>query len=167
MLINPLVPNLPFLYPLKTSESRTVFCCFHAVEKGCIGNEWVKESVCTYPRVIWNISKCNRKNLQRKLRLARVDDENFWKFRRLSLFCDTEPKMNISKVFIWHPGRRVSPGLLTCVAKYETFCKIKKTTRSIFFSGHTAIPQKKKKKIWRSFLRYCNGEASDLEQNWA
>ena len=40
--INPFVPNAPFLYPLKTSENRKVFWCFQRVEKGCIGNEWVK-----------------------------------------------------------------------------------------------------------------------------
>ena len=32
-LINPFVPNAPFLYPLKT--------CFQWVEKGRIRNEWV------------------------------------------------------------------------------------------------------------------------------
>ena len=31
----------PFSTPLKTSENRKVFC-FQGVEKGCIGNEWVK-----------------------------------------------------------------------------------------------------------------------------
>ena len=39
--INPFVPNAPFLYPLQTSENLTVFC-FQGVEKGYIGNEWVK-----------------------------------------------------------------------------------------------------------------------------
>ena len=33
--INPIVPNAPFLYPVKTSEN-----C-KGVEKGCIGDEWV------------------------------------------------------------------------------------------------------------------------------
>ena len=41
--INLFVLNDPFLYPLKTSENRKVFYCFQGVEKGCIGNEWVKE----------------------------------------------------------------------------------------------------------------------------
>ena len=40
--LNPLVPNAPFLYPLKTSENVTVFWCFQGVGKGCIGNKWVK-----------------------------------------------------------------------------------------------------------------------------
>ena len=40
--INPFVPNVPFLYLLKTSENLTVFGCFQGVEKGCIGNKWVK-----------------------------------------------------------------------------------------------------------------------------
>ena len=31
--INPFVPIVPFLYPLKTSENRTVFRCFQEVEK--------------------------------------------------------------------------------------------------------------------------------------
>ena len=40
--INPFVPNAPFLYHLKTLEKRKVFWCFLGVEKGCIGNKWVK-----------------------------------------------------------------------------------------------------------------------------
>ena len=40
--INPFVPTAPFLYPLKTSEHFTFFWCFQGVEKGYIGNEWVK-----------------------------------------------------------------------------------------------------------------------------
>ena len=40
---NPFVPNASFIYLLKTSENhRTVFC-FQEVEKGYIGNEWVKK----------------------------------------------------------------------------------------------------------------------------
>ena len=38
----PFVPNVLFLYPLKTSENLKVFWCFQGVEKGCIGNEQVK-----------------------------------------------------------------------------------------------------------------------------
>ena len=38
--INPFVPNAPFLYPLKTSEIFMVL--FLGLEKGCIGNRWVK-----------------------------------------------------------------------------------------------------------------------------
>ena len=37
-----LVPNAPILYLLKTSENRKVFSFFQGVEKGCIGNKWVK-----------------------------------------------------------------------------------------------------------------------------
>ena len=33
---NPLVPNEPFLYPLKTSENLTVFWYFHGVEKSSL-----------------------------------------------------------------------------------------------------------------------------------
>ena len=35
-------PNAPFLYPMKTAENLTVFCCFQGVDKECIGNKWVK-----------------------------------------------------------------------------------------------------------------------------
>ena len=42
LYINPFLPKEPFLYPLKTSENRKVFWCFQEVEKGGIGNEWVK-----------------------------------------------------------------------------------------------------------------------------
>ena len=40
--IKPFAPNASFLKPLKTSENLSVFC-FQRVEKGCIGNEWVKD----------------------------------------------------------------------------------------------------------------------------
>ena len=42
-LFNPFVPNVPFLYPLKTLENLTAFWCFQGVEKGCIGNKLVKQ----------------------------------------------------------------------------------------------------------------------------
>ena len=32
-------------YLLKTSSNLTVFSCFHGVEKGCIGKEWVKGKI--------------------------------------------------------------------------------------------------------------------------
>ena len=37
---NPLVPNVPFLYPLKTWKNRKGV--FRGVEKGCIESKWVK-----------------------------------------------------------------------------------------------------------------------------
>ena len=37
LVINPFVPNAPFLYPMKTSENLNVFCCFQEVEKGVLG----------------------------------------------------------------------------------------------------------------------------------
>ena len=39
VFFNSFVSNAPFLYPLKTSET---VISFQGVEKGCIGNEWVK-----------------------------------------------------------------------------------------------------------------------------
>ena len=47
---NPFVPNAFFLYPLKSSENLAVFWCFQGVEKGCIGNEWVKYMLATLQR---------------------------------------------------------------------------------------------------------------------
>ena len=41
-MVNPFVPNAPFLYPLKTSENLTFFGYFQSVGKGCTGNEWIK-----------------------------------------------------------------------------------------------------------------------------
>ena len=41
---NPFVPNAPFLYLLKISDNLTVFWCFQGVEKGYIGNEYVKNT---------------------------------------------------------------------------------------------------------------------------
>ena len=37
--VDPFVPNAPFIYPLKTSETLRFF---QGVEKRCIENEWVK-----------------------------------------------------------------------------------------------------------------------------
>ena len=39
--INSVVPNAPFLYPLKTSENLTVFWYFQRIEIGWIWNKWV------------------------------------------------------------------------------------------------------------------------------
>ena len=39
---NPFVPDTPSLYLLKTSENRKVCWCFQEVEKGYIGNKWIK-----------------------------------------------------------------------------------------------------------------------------
>ena len=41
-VLDPFVPNTPFLYPLKTSENRKVFRCFQGAEKGCIVNKWIQ-----------------------------------------------------------------------------------------------------------------------------
>ena len=46
--------NASFFYPLKTSENFTVFWCFQWVEKGCIGNEWVKLGPGVREK-IWNL----------------------------------------------------------------------------------------------------------------
>ena len=37
--LNPFVPNVLFLYALKTSENHKVFWCFQEAEKGCIRNK--------------------------------------------------------------------------------------------------------------------------------
>ena len=43
LMLNPFVPNAPFLYPLKTLEILKVFC-FQGIEKGCIGNKSVNST---------------------------------------------------------------------------------------------------------------------------
>ena len=52
-MFNPFVPNAPFLYPLKTSENLTVFSCFQGIEKGCIGNDWVKAGIANIEQKTW------------------------------------------------------------------------------------------------------------------
>ena len=42
VLVDQFVPNTLLLYPLRISKNFTVFWCFQGVEKGCIGNKWVK-----------------------------------------------------------------------------------------------------------------------------
>ena len=49
VVVNPFVPNAPFLYPLKTSEN--FFWCFQGVDKGCIGNEWVNHVFLSKPQI--------------------------------------------------------------------------------------------------------------------
>ena len=39
--VNPFFPNA-LLYPLKAQKNLQFFRCFQGVEKGCIGNNWVK-----------------------------------------------------------------------------------------------------------------------------
>ena len=51
LCFNPVVPNTPFLYPLKISGNLTVFLCFQGVENGCIGNEWVNYRSLTHRRI--------------------------------------------------------------------------------------------------------------------
>ena len=41
-LISSFVPNALILYPLQNSENHKVFLCLQKLEKGCIGNKWVK-----------------------------------------------------------------------------------------------------------------------------
>ena len=41
-MIDPFVSSAFFLYVLKISGTLTVFRCFQGVERGCIGNKWVK-----------------------------------------------------------------------------------------------------------------------------
>ena len=50
LLFNSFVPNVPFFYPLKALEKRKVFWCFQGVEKGYIGNIWIKISYLAAPR---------------------------------------------------------------------------------------------------------------------
>ena len=47
------VPSARFLYPMKTLGKLTISWCLQAVEKGCIGNKWVKEN---RHSVFWNIN---------------------------------------------------------------------------------------------------------------
>ena len=51
---NPFVPSAPFLYPLKSLGNVKVFWCFQGVEKGCIGNKWVK--ITTFCKKNWTIN---------------------------------------------------------------------------------------------------------------
>ena len=53
---NPFVPNVSFLYPLKTWENLTIFWCFQGAEKECIGNEWVKIATLNVKKIWRNTS---------------------------------------------------------------------------------------------------------------
>ena len=61
LLFNPFVSNAPLLYPLKTSENLTLFWCFHGIEKGCIGNKWVKVKSSTIAKfLLYSVSDTER-----------------------------------------------------------------------------------------------------------
>ena len=51
----PIFPSAPFLYPLKISENLMVSWCFHGLEKGCIGNEWVNFTKTEYEGTLSNV----------------------------------------------------------------------------------------------------------------
>ena len=51
-VLNPFVPNAPFLYPLKTLENFTVFWCLRGKRKVALGKNWLI--------LIWN---CSHKGL--------------------------------------------------------------------------------------------------------
>ena len=73
MQFNPFVPNAPFLY-------LTVFWCFQGVEKGCIGNEWVKlkylENRYKYSLYSSIYKKCSLKSV---VRFQLKHEYNAWK----------------------------------------------------------------------------------------
>ena len=64
-----LFPNASFLYPLKISENLTIFWCFHGVEKGCIGNEWVNHIF-----TLWS------KFFDRSIWHTKIKVLNFWAY---------------------------------------------------------------------------------------
>ena len=68
------VTNAPFLYPLKTSENHKVFWCFQGLEKGCIGNKWVKNHIrlitstsARICRIKWVEDKCKNLYFRQKM----------------------------------------------------------------------------------------------------
>ena len=64
--VSPSVPNVPFLYPLKTSA------CFRGVERGCIGNKWL--NYCPLARIIYKkILNQNNSPLELWLRAVHCD----------------------------------------------------------------------------------------------
>ena len=58
-MINPFVPNVPFLYTLEISENLKIFWCFQGVEKRWIEIEWVK----TY--FYWEPKKPNKYGIEK------------------------------------------------------------------------------------------------------
>ena len=58
--------NAPFLYPLKTSENFTIFCCFQGVEKECIGNKWANENVKNFYAALMTLKEVLSKTMARK-----------------------------------------------------------------------------------------------------
>ena len=61
--VNLFVPNAPFLHPLKTWESPTIFCYFEGVEKECIDNKWVNRT--QSPEILrnkktWRLKLCEK-----------------------------------------------------------------------------------------------------------
>ena len=55
VLLNPFIPNVPFPYPLKTSENRKVFWCLQGVDKGCIGTNGL---IFTQPKCVRRTLSC-------------------------------------------------------------------------------------------------------------
>ena len=83
--VNTFAPNVPFLYPLKTLENHTIFWCFQGVQKGCIGNKWVKAWFCNnnYPIILNQLPSINQDtNFMQKRKNFKFGTKNtsFWYF---------------------------------------------------------------------------------------
>ena len=108
--INPCVLNAPFLYPLKTSENLKVFWYFPGVEKGCIGNEWVKVSwkiiyiaFCKINAAGKNFNKVKNCSCD-KISSLRV--LNSWKYGFLSSTnCSFDSKCCVLQIISKHSGK--------------------------------------------------------------
>ena len=80
--VNPFVPNAPFLDPLKTLENHTVFSCFQVVEKGCIENNWTKQTRTTLLRVNPVSKEIERQFVMNRMR--------FWLLKPVKNLCRTK-----------------------------------------------------------------------------
>ena len=73
--INPFVPNIPFLYPLKTSENRKAFWYFQWLEKRCLWNKWIKLKIQKWhsKNIVGKGIKINIKYVKQNLITAKND----------------------------------------------------------------------------------------------
>ena len=86
-LPNPFVPNVLFIYSLKTSENHKLFRCFQGVEKGYIGNKCIniRNKIWRQSLGVFNIFWCIAKeSLKRNIwDTARFSFQESRKFKHL------------------------------------------------------------------------------------
>ena len=137
---NPFSPIPPFLYPLK---NLSVFWCFQGVEKGCIGNRWVKSSAelsnvkVYFPMSFLSLFICIIETISPLFLLNWNSKERLWNFKSycnvltISLYVNRR-KNNLDCLWQWQPPTVIFKIALIVIT--ETYLEPSRTSTMEFFA---------------------------------